>query len=46
MKRIEKARAAFESKDIEATKNAHSAKALKAAQEHHKATGSYVGDFV
>jgi len=46
MKRIEKARAAFESKDIEATKKAHSAGALKSAQEHHQATGSYVGDFV
>ena len=46
MKRIEKARAAFESKDIEATKKAHSAEALKSAAEHHKVTGSYVGDFV
>ena len=46
MKRIEKARTAFESKDIEATKKAHSAKAIKSAEEHHQATGSYVGDFV
>jgi len=46
MPRIEKARAAFESKDIESTKKAHSVKAIKSAAEHHKATGSYVGDFV
>jgi len=46
MKRIEKARAAFESKDVESTKKAHSAKSIKSAEEHHKATGSYVGDFV
>ena len=46
MKRIEKARTAFQSKDIEATKKAHTAKAITSSQEHHQATGSYVGDFV
>lgn len=43
--RIEKARKAYESKDIEATKKAHSAKAIS-SEEHHKGTGTYVGDFV
>lgn len=46
MKRIEKARAAFESKDTKLMKNAHSTKAIKSAAEEHKSTGSYVGDFV
>jgi len=45
MKRIEKARAAFESKDLEATKKAHTTEAIKGSAEHHK-SGSYVGDFV
>jgi len=44
--RIEKARKAFESKDIASTKKAHSAKAIKAAAEHHQSSGTYVGDFV
>jgi len=44
--RIKKAREAFKSKDIGATKKAHSAKAIKSAQEHHKSSGTYVGDFV
>ena len=44
--RVQKARAAYESKDIEATKKAHTAEAIKGAAEHHEATGSYVGDFV
>jgi len=43
--RVEKARKAYESKDLEATKKAHSAEAIS-SEEHHKATGSYVGDFV
>ena len=43
--RIKKARAAYESKDIEATKKAHSAKAIS-SEEHHKSGGTYVGDFV
>ena len=44
--RIQKARAAYESKDIEATKQAHTAEAIKSATERHETTGSYVGDFV
>src|SRR3989338_2156373 len=44
--RIGKARKAYESKDIEATKKAHTAEAIKSAAEHHEATGSYIGDFV
>ncbi len=43
--RVEKARAAYESKDIEATKKAHTKKVIKGS-EHHGAGGSYVGDFV
>lgn len=43
---MEKARKAYESKDIEATKGAHTAEAIKGSSEHHKASGSYVGDFV
>ena len=43
--RIKRARAAYDAKDIEATKKAHTKKAINAA-EHHKYTGSYVGDFV
>jgi len=43
--RIKKARTAYESKDIEATKKAHSKEAIS-AEEHHKVGGSYVGDFV
>jgi len=44
-KRIEKARTAYESKDVTATKQAHTDKSIQAA-EHHEAAGSYVGDFV
>ena len=44
--RIRKARAAYESKDVEATKKVHTAEAIKSAAEHHEATGSYIGDFV
>ncbi|MEK6876723.1 MAG: VIT1/CCC1 transporter family protein [Nanoarchaeota archaeon] len=44
--RIGKARKAYESKDIEATKKAHTAEAIKSAAEHHELTGSYIGDFV
>src|SRR3989338_1423249 len=44
--RVQKARAAYESKDIEATKKAHTAEAIKGAAERHEATGSYIGDFV
>ncbi len=44
--RIQKARKAYETKDIESTKKAHTAKAIKSAEEHHTSTGSYVGDFV
>jgi len=46
MPRIEKARSAFKTKDVEATKKAHTQKSIEAASEHHQATGSYVGDFV
>lgn len=45
-RRIEKARSAYKNKDVEATKKAHSAKAINSADEHHEASGSYVGDFV
>ena len=45
-KRIKKARAAYEAKDIEATKKAHLAKDIKKAHELHETTGTYVGDFV
>src|SRR3990167_6334872 len=44
--RVQKARAAYESKDIEATKQAHTAEAIKSATERHETTGTYVGDFV
>src|SRR3990167_5107407 len=44
--RQEKARAAYESKDLEATKKAHELKAIKNASELHKKSGSYVGDVV
>jgi len=44
--RIQQARTAYNAKDIKATKAAHSPKSIEAAAEHHKATGSYVGDFV
>ena len=44
MARIDKARSAYKEKDIEATKKAHTDKAI--AAEHHKASGTYVGDFV
>jgi len=43
--RIKKARSAYDAKDIEATKKAHSAKAIS-SEEHHKSGGTYVGDFV
>jgi|TARA_Y100000310_G_scaffold320549_1_gene377112 VIT1/CCC1 family predicted Fe2+/Mn2+ transporter len=45
-KRIKKARSAYRKKDIEATKKAHTSKAIKSAAEHHTSHGSYVGDFV
>lgn len=44
MARIDKARSAFKDKDLEATKKAHTDRAI--ASEHHKASGTYVGDFV
>jgi len=44
--RIKKAQSAYKAKDIEATKTAHSSKSIKQAEEHHKAGGTYVGDFV
>ena len=44
--RLEKSRAAYESKDLEATKKAHEIKAIKKASELHKKSGSYVGDVV
>ena len=43
--RIKKARSAYDTKDIEATKKTHTKEAISAA-EHHKTGGSYVGDFV
>ena len=43
--RVEKARTAYDTKDVEATKKSHTKKAIKGS-EHHEATGSYVGDFV
>jgi len=42
--RIKEARSAYISKDIESTKKAHDSKDI--AAEHHKASGTYVGDFV
>jgi vacuolar iron transporter family protein len=45
--RLEKARSAYKKKDIEATKDAHSAKAIKFAKEEHtKEKGKYIGDLV
>ena len=43
--RVEKAIAAYDSKDVEATKKAHTKKAIQGS-EHHETGGSYVGDFV
>ncbi|MAE42676.1 hypothetical protein CMO93_02805 [Candidatus Woesearchaeota archaeon] len=45
-KRLEKARSAYEKKDIEATKKAHAVEAIKYAPEKHKGAGTYLGDFV
>lgn len=44
--RLEKARIAYESKNIEASKKAHETEAIKRAPEMHKRSGSYVGDVV
>lgn len=43
-KRLEKARKAYRKGDVEATKKAHTEKAI--AREQHTHTGTYVGDFV
>lgn len=45
--RIELAQHAYNKKDLETTKLAHSPQAIKAAQEEHtKERGKYIGDFV
>src|SRR3989344_3791694 len=43
-KRLEKARKAYSSKDIEKVKEAHTKSAI--AKETHTHTGTYVGDFI
>jgi vacuolar iron transporter family protein len=43
--RVKKARKAFETKDPNATKAAHTKEAI-GSEEHHKSSGTYVGDFV
>ena len=42
--RIQKARSAFDNKNLEELKKSHTSKSI--AQEHHETSGSYVGDFV
>jgi VIT1/CCC1 family predicted Fe2+/Mn2+ transporter len=46
-KRIEQAREAFEKRDAEASRRAHSARAIREARERHGGAGSlYIGDLV
>ena len=45
-KRLNKARSAYKERDIKELKKAHQVKAIKNAPEHHKSSGTYVGDFV
>jgi len=45
-KRLEKARSAYEKKDLNAAKKAHAVEAIKYAPEKHKGAGTYLGDFV
>lgn len=44
--RTGKSRSAFKKRDIEAVKEAHGEKEIRASMEHHQASGSFVGDFV
>ncbi len=44
--RIGKARSAFRKQDIEASRQAHTAKGIDGSMEHHQGSGSFVGDFV
>jgi len=45
-KRLQKARSAYESRDVKETKKSHSKKSIKGSHEEHTDAGSYVGDFV